>query len=168
MINCLRHVLVITAVTLFILGIPFLKSDYFSAAAGNGTMDAVTSASVVLDQPSGNYVVLINKEFHTDTEKMEAWTSFFQGGDVTYIFEDISCSVADYDQGAIDMAKSFMSRLPENQMTVRTEDGTMLRSRVDHGKYDIVIMSEEFAKTDTSDPEYGDGVNVIYVKGGIE
>jgi galactitol-specific phosphotransferase system IIB component len=72
---------------------------------------------------------------------------FFGGEEISYLFEDISCSVIAADTGALTMAQSFQSRLPEKQMTIRTEDATLLMSRADRGKYDIIIISKEFAKS---------------------
>jgi galactitol-specific phosphotransferase system IIB component len=51
------------------------------------------------------------------------------------------------DTGALTMAQSFQSRLPEKQMSIQTEDATLLMSRADQGKYDIIILSKEFAKS---------------------
>jgi galactitol-specific phosphotransferase system IIB component len=45
------------------------------------------------------------------------------------------------------MAQSFQSRLPEKQMSVQTENATLLMSRADCGKYDIIILSKEFAES---------------------
>jgi galactitol-specific phosphotransferase system IIB component len=55
--------------------------------------------------------------------------------------------VASGDSGALTMAQSFQSRLPEKQMSVQTENATLLMSRADCGKYDIIILSKEFAET---------------------
>ena len=106
----------------------------------------MSSASVILDQPSGEYVVLINGGMRKSQETLEAWKSFFGGEEIAYIFEDIACSVAAGDVGALEMARSFQSRLPENQMQIRTEDATLLMSRADHGKFDVLIMSKEFSE----------------------
>jgi hypothetical protein len=112
-----------------------------------GTVDTVSSASVIIDQPSGNYIVLINQTLHTNQDNLNTWVRFFSGEEISYLFEDISCSVASGDSGALTMAQSFQSRLPEKQMSVQTENATLLMSRADCGKYDIIILSKEFAET---------------------
>jgi hypothetical protein len=84
---------------------------------------------------------------HTDEENLNTWISFFRGEEISYLFEDISCSVITGDEGAITMAQSFQSRLPEKQMSIQTEDASLLMSRADHGLYDIIILSREYAES---------------------
>jgi len=152
-----------TAAGLFVLvGIPFLRTDYFAALI-DPSADAVSSASVILDKPSGRYLVMINRAEHPDEEKLKDWNLFFSGEDVSYIFEDISCSVATADAGGMELARSFQSQLPENQMKIYPEDGTMLLSRADHGRFDIMILSEEFADSIGAETAMTDSVDVITV-----
>ena len=138
------HIGVVTAGVLLILGVPMWASggwrSLFSASA-----DAVSSASVILDEPSGTYYVLINKAYHQDEENLEKWITFFSGGEILYIFEDAACSAAADDTGGCDLADSYRSRLPENQMQVKREDGTLLSSRIDQGLFDMAVMSKEYA-----------------------
>jgi hypothetical protein len=159
-VNIFRHMGIVLAGVILLLGVPFLKTDYFKKLS-NEDVDAVTSASVVIEQPSGEYVVLINRELHTDADNLSTWISFFSGEEISYLFEDISCSVIEGDTGALTMAKSFQSRLPEKQMSVYTEDATLLMSRADHGKYDVIIISKEYAES------YGavtaEGTNTILI-----
>jgi hypothetical protein len=137
---------IVLAGVVLLLGVPFWKTDYFKKLS-NEDADAVTSASVVIEQPSGEYVVLINRDMHPDEDNLNTWISFFSGDEISYLFEDISCSVIEGDAGALTMARSFQSRLPEKQMSVQTEDATLLMSRADNGKYDIIIISKEYAKS---------------------
>ncbi len=127
----------------------------------SGDLDAVSSASIILDQPSGNYIILINRELHQDEDNLDQWITFFSGGEILYIFEDISCSVANADLSGLELAKSFQSKLPENQMQIITEDATLLMSRADEGLYDIIIMSAEFAETYSAQTAYGDDDEVV-------
>ena len=60
------------------------------------------------------------------------------------VFEDLSCTVSSGDPTGLEMAKSFQSRLPENQMKIRTEDGIMMLSKAENGRFDIIVMSKEF------------------------
>jgi hypothetical protein len=144
--NFFKHTAIVLAGVFLLLGIPFFTTDYFKNLFREDT-DAVTSATVVIDQPSGEYMVLINKEMHKDEENLNTWIQFFKGEEISYLFEDISCSVMMGDTGALTMAQSFQSRLPEKQMSIQTEDATLLMSRADQGKYDIIILSKEFAKS---------------------
>lgn len=168
----LLHTAVICAGVFATLVLPFLTTDYFSRLV-SGT-DAITSATVVLDQPSGNYVVLVNRALHTDEDNLRDWITFFEGGEITYIFEDISCSVGEGDAAGLAMAQSFQSRLPENQMTIQRENAAMLASRVDYGRYDIVIMSAEFAESyqipwsDNETAAVRENMEIIELKGGEE
>jgi hypothetical protein len=141
-----KHALVVLAGVALLLGLPFLATDYAQSMI-KGTVDTVSSASVIIDQPSGNYIVLINQTLHTNQDNLNTWVRFFSGEEISYLFEDISCSVASGDSGALTMAQSFQSRLPEKQMSVQTENATLLMSRADCGKYDIIILSKEFAET---------------------
>jgi hypothetical protein len=140
-----KHTLVVLTGVALLLGVPFLTTDY-AESLRSGTVDTVSSASVIIDQPSGDYIVLINQAQHTNQDNLNTWVQFFSGEEISYLFEDISCSVADGDTGALTMAQSFQSRLPEKQMSVQTENATLLMSRADCGKYDIIILSREFAE----------------------
>lgn len=146
------------------LGCPFMLTDFFSQIIYGGGTDAVTSASVSLDKPSGEYVVLINRDMHKDEDKLADWETFFSGGEITYIFEDIACSVAAADTGAVELAQSFQSQLPENQMRVEKTDSTLMLSRADNGKFDIIIMSKEFAQANNARSAYKPSVIVINIR----
>lgn len=102
-----------------------------------------SSASVIIDQPSGNYVILLNLD---SMEEDDFWMDFFSGESVDFCFEDISCMTAKNDPTAITMAQSFQSRLSEHQMTLRTEDATLMLSRADEGKFQVIVLSEEIAE----------------------
>jgi hypothetical protein len=135
---------IVLAGVFILLALPFFTTDYFKNRLKNET-DAVTSASVIIDKPSGEYLVLINRLMHTNEENLDTWIRFFDGGEISYLFEDISCSVISADSGALKMAQSFQSRLPEKQMSIQTEDASLLMSRADFGKFDIIVISKEFA-----------------------
>ena len=143
--SILRHTAVAAAGLILLLGVPFVGTGALRALTAGGA-DAVSGASVILAQPSGEYVALINAAMHPDRKKLEEWATFFGGGEISYIFEDISCSVPKGDAGALETAKSFQSRLPENQMKIVIEDPTLLLSRADGGNFDILILSREFAE----------------------
>ena len=143
-VNIIMHIGIVIGSILLLLGVPFMLTGRLSFLLGNEP-DAVSSASVILDKPSGKYYVLVNKALHSDEEKLQDWVTFFSGGEILYIFEDIACSVAASDAGGIDMANSFRSRLPEHQMQIKREDAALLASRADHGLYDVMILSRECA-----------------------
>ena len=163
--NIVRHILVVTAGTAVLLGVPFLTSDYFKELV-NGDADAVSGASVVIDKPSGKYDVIINLDKHTDSENLELWRSFFKGEEVSFIFEDIKCTASQNDAGGIQLAENYMTRLPENQMTFSTEDPTLMLSKAEHGKFDVIVISEEIADIYKASTLYDmDNIEVIQVKG---
>lgn len=139
----LKHLLIVGACLYVLLGLPFML---LYPGAGQKDPDAVTSASVILEKPSGEYIVFINKGRRKDEETLKTWEKFFNGQEISYVFEDIVCCVADGDAAAARMAASFQSRLPENQMKIRREDGTLMLSKAEHGIYDILIMSREAAE----------------------
>ena len=113
----------------------------WSALAGGG-VDAVSGASVILDAPSGNYVVLLNRDAHAKLDTADA--------------------------GGFQMADSYRSRLPENQMTLRAESAAMMLSRAELGRFDVIVMSKEFAEAFRADTAYAaPGVQVIEVGGDV-
>jgi galactitol-specific phosphotransferase system IIB component len=160
--NFIKHTGIVLAGVFLLLGIPFFTTDYFRNLLCGDT-DAVSSASVIIDQPSGEYIVLINRELHTDEENRNTWIQFFSGEEISYLFEDISCSVAAADTGALTMAQSFQSRLPEKQMSIQIEDASLLMSRADRGKYDIIILSKEFAKSYDVTTAEGEATTLINI-----
>ena len=109
-----------------------------------GGVDAVTSASVIIDKPSGAYVVLLNEERHTKRGTAEDWARFLQGESLV-IMDDVDCQVIDQDSGGRQLAESYQSRLPENQMRVRGENGLLLVSKAEYGGFDMIVMSKEYA-----------------------
>lgn len=157
-----KHILVDTAVLAMLLTAPVLTSDYGRAVVA-GT-DAVSSATVIIDAPSGDYLVLLNLEKHPDMENRQFWLDFFSGAEVTYCFEDISCLVARSDSSALTMAQSLQSRLAEHQMTIRTEDMTLLLSKADYGKFDVIILSKEMAEHYHAQTAVRSGVTDILVR----
>ena len=108
--------------------------------------DAVSGASELVDAPSGSFYVIINTSKHNDPDKLTDWTKFFSGEEVSYIFEDISVVAAMGDNGALQLADSYRSKLPENQMTIREEDPILMMSKGAVGRFDIMIISREYAE----------------------
>ncbi len=165
--NILKHTLIVAVSLFLMLGVPFFTSDYFKRMV-EGT-DAVSSASVIIDQPSGNYVVLLNLDKHTDQDNLAMWYDFFEGREIDFIFEDIDCMTAQSDINGTTMAQSYRSRLPENQMKLHTIDGTLMLSRAEYGKFDVIVLSEELADFYTASTVYDrDNVAVLHVKGVTE
>ena len=156
------HVCIVLIGVLVLLGGPFMTTEKFAAIV-SGDTDTVSSASVIIDAPSGDYIIYINTRYHQDEESLELWKDFFSGGETPILFEDVDCSAALGDSGAMTLADSFRSRLPENQMIVTNEEAALLFSRADHGKFDILIVSKEFAEAYKVDLEE-DGVIAVEFK----
>lgn len=164
-VRLIRQVLTVALALAVTLGIPAARSDGLKAAV-SGEHDAVASATVETDQPSGEYYVLINLDRRPDSESVSFWETFFSGGEVGFIFEDIECSVAKSDPSGLELAQSFQSRLPENQMKIKTEDSVLLFSKADHGKFDILVLSAETADAYNAYTAFErDNVRVISVRG---
>lgn len=143
----LGHIAVSVMTVLLLMALPLLLSGNIGVLFGKKT-DAVASATKALDKPSGEYRVFINTSLHTDASDLESWKDFFETGDtdgIINVLEDISCTVAEGDIGGLEMAESFMSRLPENQMKIRTEDPTLMISKAEQGRFDVIVMSKETA-----------------------
>ena len=143
--RALRHIAVCSGALVLLLGVPFLCSDSFRRLISSDP-DAVTSATTVLDAPSGDYVVLINRSRHPNAENLSVWHDFFEGKEIGILFEDIECGILNGDKGGLDMARSCQSRLPENQMKLIQSDPVLLLSKADNGRFDIIIMSSEAAE----------------------
>ncbi len=158
-----KHLAVTIGGVFLILGIPFLVLYLSPSFSGfGGDIDATSSASTLAEKPSGNYLILMNKKIHTSQEDLDTWTKFFREEDYGVLFDDISCDVVKSDAGAIALAKNFQSRLSEGQMKLRAEDGILLVSRADHLRFDLIIMSQEYA--DSVQAETGLGPDVFVIK----
>ena len=159
----LKHA-AITAILLFLLAaFPVLTTFDIGGAASAD--DAVSSASLVLpDEPSGDFVVLMNTALHADT--IGDWETFFTHEDFVVIFEDIQCITAAGDAAGQQMAERFQAELPENQMLLRTEDGTLLASKIEAGYFDTAVLSAEMAELLGIPAEDTDIVTAIRVTGG--
>ena len=120
-------------------------------------VDAVTKATGVIvprEDVEGSFVVLINTEKHQNTEALQEWERFFGGEDIGLIFEDVVCYVALGDTAAAELAESFQSRLPENQMKIKTVPSAMLVAKAEHDVFDIIILSDAVAETLGADVLY--------------
>lgn len=148
---------------LIVFGPPLLYSRDYWMDLFSSDVDVITSASVILDKPTGNYVVLINKDFHKDEDVLNEWINFFSGNEVSYIFEDISCAVSLNDVAAVEMSESLRSRLPENQMRIAKDNQTLLSSRIDYNKFDIVVMSKEFVEANKVEIIENNGYEIVRI-----
>ena len=126
-------------------GILLIGGPAYAAYGPSGALsaDAVSSATTITAQPSGAYVVLINKERHIDEENLATWISFFSGEETDFLFEDISCSVPATDESGLTLAENFQARLPENQMSLRRQETTLLMSKAMYGGFDVIFLSKE-------------------------
>ena len=139
------HLFLVVGAVFLTVGVPFMMTDYYKGLFSSNEVDAVSSPSVIIDKPSGNYIVLINTSLHKDKSKLDQWISFFSGEETDIIFEDIACTVAEGDAKGLEMAQSFQSKLPENQMKIKEEEAVLVISRAEEGKFDILLMSKDFA-----------------------
>ena len=158
------HFVVVVGILFLFLGIPLLLSDGFFAKMRGEEVDVTSSATSVIEQPSGAYTVLINKEKRRDEKTLSDWCDFFEGKEIPVIFEDINCSVLSNDPAGLEMARSFQSRLPENQMTLSSEDGVLILSKAEFGRFDVILISEEMASSMHVENLYSDS-KVQVIKG---
>lgn len=134
----LVHILIVAAALFLCLGLPALV--YLPNGDG---VDAVSGASLdVPDQPSGAFVVILNRERH---RALEDWEAFFTEQEVGVIMEDLRCVTAAGDESGRQLAQRCQARLAENQMSLRSENGVLLVSKAERGLYDVVILSREAA-----------------------
>ena len=163
----LKHLGIIAVALFLCLGLPSLFYLDLGALGGDA-VDAVSGASLALpDQPSGEFVVLINTRRHPAT--LDEWSDFFREQPVGVIMEDITCTSADGDAAGIQMAERCQARLAENQMKLRRENGLLVVSRAENGLFDVIILSKEMTDAfDYSAVLERDDVAVITVEGGAE
>lgn len=133
-----------------------------------GTADAVSSASMEIPkQPSGTCIVLIRSDLHQGT--LQDWTDFFTEKPVGVIMEDLHCFVDQADSSGQEMADRYRLRLPENQMKVTKENGTLLVSKAENGLFDVIVLSKEMADLQGYEKAMARGdVTVLTVSGTAE
>ena len=158
------HIAAVALAIFLFLGTPSLiyKDAIKSIFSSDSSENATTGATMILpDAPSGEFVVYINKSAHT--ENMEKWRAFLSGEEVI-IFDDIKCLVFSGDENGIQMAERLMGELPQNQMTVKSENATLLASKTEAGIIDFVVVSKEMAEALKLSYNI-DGVETIIIKG---
>ncbi len=112
------------------------------------SVSSATAQTVSAKDMEGKRVVLINRELHDKSGTTADWQKFFAFSDnVPLIMEDITCKVAEGDSSGLDTAKKYQARLPENQMKIVQEAGTMLVSKAELMRFDVIILSEAAANT---------------------
>jgi hypothetical protein len=128
-------------------------------------IDAVTHATDELpDQPSGEFVVLLNRDRHRGAGDQLAL--FFSGGDAGVIMSDVECMVIGSDAAATRLAERFQLRLPENQMSIKRQSGLLLVSKAENTLFDVIIISKEFADHYKLQTDFFyDDIALITVKG---
>lgn len=161
------HVIIIVSVLFLAIGIPVICNAGNIRRLISGDTDAVSSATVDMpERPSGEYYVLINKELHADT--MDEWEAFFSGEETDLIFEDIESTSAETDINGLKFADYCKMRLPENQMSIKTENPMLAMSKLQWGKCDIFIISEEAAESYHLETVDDSVMKKIKVKGGVQ
>lgn len=158
------HIIIVAIGVFFLAALPILKS--FPILTFGIGADTLSSASyVVPDKPSGDFFVLINTSLHEDT--IDDWSDFFSDKDYPVIFDDIKCLVAKDDLPGFLLAERFQAQLPENQMSLRTEDSMLLVSKAEAGLIDAAVFSREMAERLKLDLKGKiPGITVIELKGG--
>ena len=164
-LRILMHAGIVLCVLLLLVGIP--AAVFFDVFGGDGT-DAVSSATIVVDAPSGSFYVLLNPSLHEDA--LEDWVAFLSADpdsneDLPIIWEDAKLLYAEGDATGEQLAERYQSMLSPNQMTIRSENPTLLCSKVENGLVDIAVFSREFADALQLNPEIS-GLTVMELVGG--
>ena len=140
----IKHITVILVSLFIILGIPTAIYVDITALFHSKNHDAVSRATLALpEQPSGEFVILLNRERHNDT--VNQWETFFSGSDAGVIMDDICCCTIESDLTGIQLAERYRARLPENQMRINYESGLFLVSKAEYSLFDLIILSKEAA-----------------------
>ena len=159
--KALEHIVIVAIALSLCLGMPAL-----AYLPGGGGVDAVSGASLeVPDQPTGKFIVIINRNRHV---ALAEWEDFFCERPVGVIMEDISCVTAAGDSFGEQLARRYQARLAENQMRLRSENGVLAVSKAEKGLYDAVILSKEAAEAYDYSAVYArPDALVLTVEGGI-
>lgn len=165
--KALKHIGIVALGLFLCLVLPGLFYVDVGALVSGG-LDAVSGASMELpDQPSGDFVVILNTSRHPLTT--EDWTAFFQEREVGVIMEDISCLAAASDAAGVQLAQRYQVRLAENQMKLTTENSLLVVSRAENGLYDVIVLSKEMADAlDFSAVYARSDAEIITIKGAEE
>ena len=140
------HLITFGLAAAVLLGVPVaMFADFNAIGAKAQGVDAVSSATVLQDAPSGHYTIAINRDKHPNADVLADWVTFFSGKDAPLIMEDIECMALEGDAAGIEMAASLQSRLPENQMKLTVVDAVLGLSKADAGLFDVLVMSDEMA-----------------------
>ena len=141
----LGHIVTIAALFGAFLVVPARLGGVNVAALMGGATNRTSSATQIQDAPLGTYTIFVNRRLHKDKQALDYLLDFLAGEDVPLIMEDVSCVVATSDVAGLEMAQSLASRLPANQMKVRAEDGILMVSKAEVGRFDIMVLSDETA-----------------------
>ena len=159
-----KHLIIKILGLVVILGIPSWFLVLPTLTGGEG-VDVVSSATQIsADDVSGEYVVLINEEMHRAKETTDDWAQFFLG-ESPLIFDDISCLVASNDGAGKEFAGICQARLPENQMKISDINGLLMVSKAEAEKFDVIIMSKEFAESYSAEEFDNQNIRTVYVSG---
>lgn len=159
--------LAVAGALLLALAVPYrvFIGSFAGLFARLGGVDAVTSASVIIDKPSGSYIVLLNEDKHRKYGTADDWARFLNGESLV-IMDDAQCQVIDQDAGGKQLAESYQSRLPENQMKLTEENGLMLLSKAERGGFDVIVLSREFADAYSANTVYDrENIRVLEIGG---
>lgn len=141
-VRIVAHIVTIALGLLLFLGGPLLAHVNVGALLAGGT-DLVSSATTIQAAPDGRFYILINGTRHPDKKVLADWVTFFEDKEAApLIMEDVSCVVCEGDAPGLDMATSLQSRLAENQMKLRTEQGVLAVSKAEAGLFDVLVVSE--------------------------
>ena len=164
--KALKHIGIVLLGLFLCLVLPGLF--YVDVGAVLSGVDAVSGASMELpDQPSGEFVVIINRDKHPLT--LDEWTDFFLENPVGVIWEDISVLAAASDPTGVQLAERYQVRLAENQMTLTKENGLLIVSRAENGLFDVIVLSKEMADAVDFSAVYArSDAAVITVRGAAE
>lgn len=136
------HIATVCAALLLFVGVPVARHVNVGAVLGAGT-DLMSSATTIQAAPDGRFYILINADRHPNKDVLDDWVVFFEDKEAApLIMEDVSCVVCEGDAAGLEMATSLQSRLAENQMKLRTEQGVLAISKADAGVFDVMVLSE--------------------------
>lgn len=123
-----RHTLIVLAGVFLLLGLPFMCTEFFRDSVLGSGRDAISSASLYVEPKSGDYILFVNRRFHSSDEGLDSILDEGKGSRIEVSFGDVGAHALVEEKGG----------------RVAVSDPILMLSRMNHGRFDSVLMSREF------------------------
>ena len=124
-----RHIIVVAAALLLLLGLP---------------LAVLRNTAQQSDGGSGEFVVLINRELHPDDKEIGKLEKLFADGQADGLDTDgIKFAVSPEDAAGLAFAERLLK--PDDTAALTGDDTALMLSKAENGLFDVIVMSKELA-----------------------